>query len=128
MRNIWRRKSQLKKFEIKVFTLYSKIWYNHAFLPLSQKWKARLTILRPCFLSPSWKCFKVTKTEKVLRRLESYVMERRIATARCENETGSFLAHKSVQAWSRKFFNVNWKKSPHMGGCHRQKYKNRIGL
>ena len=29
----------------------------------------------------------------------------------CENERGSPLAHKSVQAWSRKFFNRNWKES-----------------
>ena len=47
-----------EKLKIKVFTLYYKVWFNHAFLLLSRKWKAPLTVLRPCFLNPSRKCFK----------------------------------------------------------------------
>ena len=79
-----------EKFEITVFTLHSKICYNHAFLPMSRKWKARLTALRPCLLNPSWKCFKKKslRLRKYQERVDSFVIERRILIARCKDERG----------------------------------------
>ena len=89
--------------EIKVFTIYLKIWYNHEFLPLSRKWKARLSALRPCILNPSWKRFKKNHQDwESTKRVESVFIKRRISIVHCENERGSPLAHNSVQAWNRK--------------------------
>ena len=78
-----------EKLEIKVFTSHLKIWYNHAFLPLSRKWKARLSALRPCILNPSWKCIKKSHQDwESTKRVESVVIKRRISIVHCENERG----------------------------------------
>ena len=78
----------IKKLQIKVFTLSSQIWFNHAFLLLSRKWKARLTDSRPWFLNPSMFQRKPLRLRKYQERLESCVKERRISIASCESESG----------------------------------------